>query len=207
LLNIRLDRLETMILDGLRNQLLAPDLFKTFCEEFHRELNRLRINGDADLDAKRREMERTARRIRRIVELITEDDMPVRALKAELVVLETRQLTLQQEIAATAVRAPLLQPNLAEVYRQQVERLQEALQDRSTREQAFELIRSLIDEIRLVPDNGELRVELRGELAGILALAADSRKPGSHSATGLAQQIKMVAGARNHRQFLTRIEI
>jgi hypothetical protein len=35
-----------------------------------------------------------------------------------------------------------------------------------TRDEAFELIRSLIDEIRLMPENGELRVELRGELAG-----------------------------------------
>jgi site-specific DNA recombinase len=35
---------------------------------------------------------------------------------------------------------------------------------------------------------------LKGELAGILALAADSKKPGSVRAAGLAEQIKMVAG-------------
>jgi hypothetical protein len=33
-------------------------------------------------------------------------------------------------------------------------------------DQAFELNRSLIEEIRLVPDGGALTVELRGELAG-----------------------------------------
>jgi hypothetical protein len=38
------------------------------------------------------------------------------------------------------------------------------------------------------------RVELRSELAGILALAADSKKPGGLTAAGLAEQIKMVAG-------------
>src|SRR5216683_5489824 len=75
--------------------------------------------------------------------------------------------------------------------------LHEALLDGTTRDEAFELIRSLIDEICLVPEDGQLRVELRGELAGILALAADSRKPGGLSATGLAQQIKMVAGTGN----------
>ena len=80
-LNMRLDRLETMILDGLRNRLMAPELFKTFCEEFHRELNRLRIEGNAEIDFKRQDLERTERRIRRIIELITEDDVPVRALK------------------------------------------------------------------------------------------------------------------------------
>ena len=41
-------------------------------------------------------------------------------------------------------------------------------------DQAFELIRSLIEEIRLVPDGGALKAELRGELAGILALTSES---------------------------------
>jgi hypothetical protein len=39
------------------------------------------------------------------------------------------------------------------------------------------------------------------ELAGILALCeAGKRKPGQISPAGLDQQIKMVAGARNHRE-------
>jgi site-specific DNA recombinase len=71
---------------------------------------------------------------------------------------------------------------------------------KGTRDEAFELIRLLIAEIRLVPEDDQLLVELRGELAGILALA-DSKKPGGLSATGLSQQIKLVAGTRNHRQF------
>jgi hypothetical protein len=198
-LNIRLDTLEQMILDGLRHQLMAPDLFKAFCEEFHREVNRLRSNGAAEVQSQRSELDRVERRIRRVVEVITEDDAPVRALKQALVALEARQLTLERELATTAAPAPLIHPNMAEVYRQRVERLNEALQDPATRDEAFELIRSLIDEIRLVPESGELRVELRGELAGILALAADRKRPGGLSAAGLAEQIKMVAGPRNQR--------
>jgi hypothetical protein len=54
----------------------------------------------------------------------------------------------------------------------------------------------LIDEIRLVPGGGELRLELAGDLAGILALAADSKKPGGLSAAGLAEQIKSGCGDR-----------
>src|SRR5262249_3884452 len=145
--NIRLDTLEAMILDGLRSQLMAPDLFKVFCEEFHRELNRLRADGNAAAEAKRIELDRIERRIRRIIEVITDDDAPMRALKQELVDLEACQLTLQQELAATDARAPLIHPNLAEVYRQRVERLHDSLQDPATRDEAFALIRSLIDEI------------------------------------------------------------
>ncbi len=195
-----------MILDRLRDRLMAPDLFKAFCEEFHRELNRLRTDENAAADAKRYELDRVERRIRRIVELITDDDVPVRALKLELVTLEARQLGLQQDLAAVNAPAPLIHPNLAEVYRQRVDRLHEALQDPATRAEAFELIRSLIDEIRLVPDDGELRIELKGELAGILALAAGSKKPGNLSAAGLNEQIKMVAGACNQFYLLFTVQ-
>jgi hypothetical protein len=63
------------------------------------------------------------------------------------------------------------------------------LKDPMTRDESFELIRSLIDEVRLVPEDGRLRVELRGEFAGIFALVASAKKPGGLSATGLAEQM------------------
>ncbi len=60
--------------------------------------------------------------------------------------------------------------------------------------------------IRLVPDEGKLRIEIRGELAGILELCqeANKNKPGGLSTAGLAEQIKMVAGVRNHLDLLLR---
>jgi hypothetical protein len=64
--------------------------------------------------------------------------------------------------------------------------------------EAMDLIRSLVDEIVLTPD-GELRIDLRGELAGILALCADKRKLGPVFGVGLAEQVKLVARARKHR--------
>jgi hypothetical protein len=200
-LNIRCDFLEGIILDGLRSRLMQPDLFKAFCQEFHSEVNRLRIGASGKAKSKRAELERIERRIGRIVELITEDDAPLRALKQELVNLEARQLILQHEFAVDEAPVPLIHPNLAEIYRQRVERLHGALKDPTTRDEAFELIRSLIEEIRLVPEDGRLRIELRGELANILALSGAGKKPGGLSAIRLAEQIKMVAGACNHRQF------
>jgi hypothetical protein len=52
-----------------------------------------------------------------------------------------------------------------------------------------------IDEIRLVPENGRLEIELAGDLAGILALTADSKKPASFG--GGLQPVTLVAGTRN----------
>ena len=43
-----------------------------------------------------------------------------------------------------------------------------------------------------MPENGRLEIELQGDLAGILALASDSKKPASGEA-GLVQ-VTLVAG-------------
>jgi hypothetical protein len=54
---------------------------------------------------------------------------------------------------------PRLHPNPAELYRQKVMNLAEALNDEHTRLEAAECIRELIEEIRLVPKHGELEIE------------------------------------------------
>jgi hypothetical protein len=46
----------------------------------------------------------------------------------------------------------------------------------------------------LVPEGEELRIEIRGELAGILELCRQSKTPGRSRAS--AEQIKVVAGGR-----------
>jgi len=201
-LNIGIDVLEATILDGIRYRLMTADLFKEFCQEFHREVNRPRSLESATADSKKSELAQVERRIRRLVDLITEDDAPVKALKSELKSLECRQTVLQESSGATAAPGPLIHPNLSEVYRQRVATLQDALLDPSSRDEAFDLIRSLIDEVLLVPAAGVLRIEIKGELAGILELcdARANQKAGGLSTAGLAQQIKMVAGEGNHRQ-------
>jgi hypothetical protein len=42
LLTVRRDELEAKVLDGLKDQLMHPELVTTFIEEFHKELNRQR---------------------------------------------------------------------------------------------------------------------------------------------------------------------
>ena len=59
----------------------------------------------------------------------------------------------------------------------------------------MDLIRSLVEAIVLTPEDGTLRVDSRGELAAILGLCADGKKPGAVSRAGLLEQVKMVAGA------------
>jgi len=88
---------------------------------------------------------------------------------------------------------------------ERVERLHEELNQPELRSEAAEVLRALIDEVRLIPENGRLEIELMGALAGILALAADGKQPVTAERDGL--QATLVAGTRNHRQFLACVQI
>jgi hypothetical protein len=91
--------------------------------------------------------------------------------------------------------APRLHPNIAEVYRRKVEELHSALKEGDAGP-ARELVRGLVEAIVLMPENGRLRVEVRGQLAAILRLSglANEKAPAG-SPELLAEQIKLVAGA------------
>ena len=42
---------------------------------------------------------------------------------------------------------------------------------------AVDVLRSLVREIILTPENGELQIDVRGDLAGILAISLKSKRP------------------------------
>ena len=69
----------------------------------------------------------------------------------------------------------MLHPGLADVYRRKIENLTEALNKEELRAEAAELLRSTILTIRLVPEDGELAIELVGELAGGLDTSVTCR--------------------------------
>ena len=99
-----------------------------------------------------------------------------------------------------------LHPSLGDRYREEIARLAEALQRTSTRPAATGILRSLIREIRMVPEAaapGGHHVELVGELAGILGLAErglttegpDMTKPPRLArAGGSSESVTVVAG-------------
>ena len=63
-----------------------------------------------------------------------------------------------------------------------------------------ERLRSVIEEVRLTPVEGQLAIELRGDLAEILKIGAASTQ-GSEIAKKNALQIKVVAGACNRVRY------
>ena len=101
----------------------------------------------------------------------------------------------------------LLHPNMAAHYRRQVANLAEALNAADNRAEAADLLRSLIDRIDRTPNSGgKLNIDLHGDLAGILSLAANKDRPLDERDLSV-RQVKVVAGTRNHRDFRIAISI
>ena len=87
----------------------------------------------------------------------------------------------------------LLHPRMADVYREKVGSLCLALESEESRTGAADAIRALIEAIVLEPDGERLKITLKGDLAGMLSAARDSKR--SPDTGDLMVQIKLVAGA------------
>ncbi|MEO0722698.1 MAG: zinc ribbon domain-containing protein [Pseudomonadota bacterium] len=201
-LNIRRDALEASILNGLRKHLMSPELFNEFCAEFTREVNRLRIERGADLAGWRSELEKVDRELDKMVDAILQGFPPAK-LKDKAENLEARKADLTELLDNADEPPPLLHPNMARMYQDRIAKLCENLQSEEDRGAAVDVLRSLVDEISLVPENGELSVVLRGDLGAILRFAAGKQNPDflseAEALDNLLLQKSLVAGGRNRR--------
>ena len=82
---------------------------------------------------------------------------------------------------------------MADLYRQNVTTLAQALEHPETRTEASEALRAVIDAIVLTPSQGELQIELKGNLAVMLGAAQNAKR--SPETGDLSLQVVMVAGA------------
>ncbi|MEC3860641.1 recombinase family protein [Mesobacterium sp. TK19101] len=196
-LNIRRDALEASILNGLRKHLMSPELFNEFCAEFTREVNRLRIERGADLAGWRSELEKVDRELDKMVDAILQGFPPAK-LKEKAEKLEARKAELTELLDNADEPPPLLHPNMARMYQDRIAKLCENLQSEEDRGAAVDVLRSLVDEITLVPENGELSIVLRGDLGAILRFAAGKQNPEflseAEALDNLLSQKSLVAG-------------
>ena len=189
-LTIRRDEVEQRVLHALQEKLLRQDLFEEFCEEFTREMNRLRMEYRANLSSAERELERVRASIGKIIDAI-KAGFAGPELKAEMDELQARKESLLARLATADAPVPLLHSNLAALYREKVSTLASALQNADSRSEAAEALRGLVDAIVLVPAGNELRIELKGNLAAMLSAAQNAKRSPEGD---LSLQIALVAG-------------
>ena len=182
--------IESRVLIALRDKLMRRDLFEEFCREYLKELNRLRMEHRAKISQGRQELAVVEREIGKLVRAI-KDGVSATSIKKELLVLEARQAELQEKLEAPEM-PELLHPRMADVYRERVTTLCQALEHEDSRLGATNAIRELIEAILLEPDGEQLKITLKGDLAGMLSASRDSKR--SPDTGDLLVQIQMVAG-------------
>ncbi|WP_114391271.1 recombinase family protein [Notoacmeibacter marinus] len=195
--NIRRDELESRVLNALRTRLVDPVLFARFCEVFTQEVNRLRMESRAEIATAEADIEKIDRELAKLLTAIKSGG-PIEAIVEDMKSLEVRKAELTSFLETADDPPPLLHPSMAELYRSRVQQLYDALQneDGEKRMEAADIIRTLVEKIVLTPSDGKVEIDVQGDLAGILTLSVQKRSPAGGAGPS---QVKMVAGARNHR--------
>jgi hypothetical protein len=192
--------LETLILEALRDRLMAPELVVEFIQAFTAEWNRALVETCSDRDESVRELARVERKLKGLIDAIAEG-FRASGLQSQLDELEARRKALTARLKAPAPSQPRLHPNLADVYRDKVARLHEAFRCGPDAHEALDAARRLIERVVLTPvaDGDGFEIELVGEIATMVRLGLTARRPVAAPVTSIdhdlfARSIKVVAG-------------
>ena len=193
------DRLEGAVLSALQTHLMRDDLIETFCREYAQHLNELRKAQHRAVRAKEAELRQLKKRQEQVIQSIY-NGVDARMIKDESKYIADRLEELEAEESQQHHEPPpkpLVHPAMADRYREEVENLREALNRKNAQAEASEHLRALIGKILLTPEPGrdDLRIDLHGDLAGILQIASQKQaRPGNETISG-PNKIALVAGA------------
>ncbi len=185
--SIRRGDVERWVLEALQHQLMAPDLVEEFVRAFNEEVNASRREHDARRESLAREQKEVKRQIDNLLDAVASGALRGQSLQGRLEALEGRQEKIAVERAGLSDEPVRLHPNLARLYREKVAALHSLLNDKTTRTEAVEIIRSLIDRIVLWPaETGGLEIELVGDLAGMEKVAGAKDAPAARLSAQLS---------------------
>ncbi len=192
---IKAAEIETRVLTGLKDILAGnEDLIDAFAQEFKAEVARLRKQRSSHERQTQKEMNKVNVAIKRCLKFVTEGDGDPGLVRDELKELEVRKRDLERAMKTMLKDAKIeVHPNMAELYRKQVLELQSLLTDETSRPQAMDIIRSMIDriEVHKGDDPKKADVILVGALAQILDFAQQNKTAVSQGNGG---RVLMVAG-------------
>ena len=194
---IRRDHLEALVLDGLKERLMQPDMVREFVAAFNEEINRGRRDQELAIEARRRELARIAAKLDGLTNAIA-DGLRTPGLLKTLEGLEAQKAELEWAIEAAPLPPPRIHPNVAELYRRKVMGLHAALSADDTRAEAAEILRGLIEAILIRPAERGTEIELVGDIVNMLKLPTK----GSSSLDAHESSVKVVAGACNRLNLL-----
>lgn len=165
------EKIEARVLTGLQDRLVSSEAVAEAVRAYAEETNRLKHDRRAKAETDRRALQKIERAIAGILAAI-EDGLYQPSMKARMDGLERQKAEIAERLAQAPADIPDVHPNVANVYRRNVARFTEALDDSDGGRGAAQALRSLIGEIVLTPgeNRGKVHAELRGELMGSLNL-------------------------------------
>lgn len=166
---IRRNVLEDFVLETLKDHLMHPDLVKEFIAAFHAELNAENRNRVHLEQQSRKELADVERRLDGLVEAIAEG-LRSPEIQTKLDDLSAQKRNLEHKLTAAEPSAPVLHPNLAELYRRKVADLRSALNSPEDRDAAVNIMRTLIDHVAVESTDEGFRVEFVGEIANMIKI-------------------------------------
>ena len=184
----------------LKTQLMQPHLVEEFIRAFHAEVNRLEKERNVGREQTVKDLDRVNRKLDGLYEAIA-DGLHTPGLKVKLEELEQRSEELELKISSSPPPTPTLHPNLAELYRRKVQVLHDNLNDPDCRTEAAEILRSLIEGIRVRNLDDGIEIELVGEITNMIETAQTADLKGEAASKEAASlknyrsSVKVVAGA------------
>ncbi|MFN7639941.1 MAG: recombinase family protein [Pseudanabaena sp.] len=165
------DALLSRVLHGLKEHLLAPELVAEFVRAHIAETNAANRNRKTLESSLEQQKSKLDRQIRNLLDLLKEGHGGS-AMAGELREVENQKAQIEADIAATAQPepVPVLHPSLPDLYRRQVEALEESLRNSEMATDAISSLQSLIGAVRITPreGRGEYGVTLVGDLAAFM---------------------------------------
>lgn len=199
--------LEDLILTAMRERLLEPDCVQEFVAAYQKTANERERQREVQLGVVQRELSEVTRKLEGLIDAIA-DGLRTDGLVQRLETLEQRRADLEVQLKATPAPAPRLHPGLADAYRDKVAALRASLGNPTIRQEALELLRGLIERIEMHPVRDGFRIVLTGAIARMVRLAAEDGNDKKKAAWDEAAcSEKVVAGARNHREFTVSVPV
>ena len=149
-------KVEARVIDGLRQELLAPDAIEAFVDEFRKELELGRADYQRIMRTAAGERTKVEAKIARLVDAIA-DGVDSPAMRAELLKFEAKMVDLDADAVEIVEAENVIEllPNLPDLYRRKIAELDQVLAgDELMRRQAAGVLRMLIDKIVAKPEPG-----------------------------------------------------
>ena len=177
---ISIDRVENTVLNGVKAQLLQPELFQEFENAFYSKFEELSSNEIQSRNEDAKTLQSLTQQIGRIVDSIAAAG-PLPSLTARLRELEIKKAEQERKKQKQFTRAdiPLPRKNLIDEYRARINNLQAHINaDPETKAKASFQLRTLIKRIEVhpLPEKGHAKLKITSDISALAVLDLPGQK-------------------------------